>query len=78
MAKAMWRIWRGVGSPAWRFGALTFAEVLLLWLLIVAKFAAFWRLKRAASWLLLPYLAWVPFASVLTFAIWQLHPDILR
>lgn len=63
---------------AWRFGALTFAEVLLLWLLILATFTTFWRLKRTAAWLLMPYLVWVTFASALTFAIWQLNPTVLR
>jgi tryptophan-rich sensory protein len=62
---------------AWRFGALTFAEVLLLWLLIVATFIEFWRLKRTAAWLLLPYLGWVTFASALTFSLWQLNPTLL-
>jgi benzodiazapine receptor len=27
--------------------------------------------------LLVPYLAWVTFASALTFAVWQLNPDLL-
>jgi tryptophan-rich sensory protein len=62
---------------AWQQGALAFVEVLLLWGLIVATVVAFWRLNVLAAVLLLPYLAWVTFAAALTFAVWQLNPDVL-
>lgn len=62
---------------AWRLGALAVAEVLLLWCLIVATVASFRRLHAVAAALLLPYLAWVTFASALTFSIWRLNPDLL-
>lgn len=61
----------------WRQGGLAFAEILLLWCLIVATAVAFMRLNALAAILLLPYLAWVSFASALTFAIWRLNPNIL-
>jgi benzodiazapine receptor len=61
----------------WQQGALAFAEVLLLWCLIVATVAAFWRVSNLAAVLLLPYLAWVTFASALTFAAWRLNPNLL-
>jgi tryptophan-rich sensory protein len=61
----------------WRQGALAFAEIVLLWLLIVATIAAFWRIRPLAGGLLLPYLAWVSFACLLTFACWRLNPDLL-
>jgi tryptophan-rich sensory protein len=61
----------------WRQGALAFAEIVLLWLLIVATVAAFWRVRPLAGSLLLPYLAWVSFASLLTYACWRLNPDLL-
>lgn len=61
----------------WQQGALAFAEVLLLWALIAATLIAFRRLHLVAAILLLPYLAWVSFASVLTYATWQLNPGIL-
>lgn len=44
-----------------------------LWLAILACIITFWRLERTAALLLLPYLAWVTFASVLNFAVWQLN-----
>ena len=61
----------------WHLGALALAEILLLWLLIVANLVAFYRLRALAGWLLLPYLLWVSFASVLTCAMWQLNPGTL-
>ena len=52
---------------------VAFAEIVLLWLAIVATIAAFRLVSRAAAWLLVPYLAWVSFASVLNFALWRLN-----
>ena len=50
-----------------------FVEILLLWLAILATIAAFGRHHRLAAMLLFPYLAWVSFAAVLNFRIWQLN-----
>ena len=61
----------------WRQGGLAFAEVLLLWALIVATVVLFWRASRLAAALLLPYLAWVSFAAALTFSVWRLNPGLL-
>jgi tryptophan-rich sensory protein len=49
-------------------------EILVLWLAILATLLAFRRISPAAAALLAPYLAWVTFASALTFAIWRLNP----
>lgn len=62
---------------AWHRGALAFVEVLVLWGLIVATVVAFHRHSRLAAVMLYPYLAWVTFASALTFAVWRLNPDVL-
>ena len=56
---------------AWRRGALAFANVVLLLALIVATMVAFGRVDMLAAVLLAPYLAWVTFASALTYAIWR-------
>lgn len=61
----------------WKLGALAFADVILLWGLIVATLVSFWRINRLAGLLLVPYLLWVSFASVLNYAVWQLNPQIL-
>ena len=62
---------------AWRQGALAFAEVLVLWCLIVATIVSFQRINMRAAALLYPYLAWTTFAAALTFAIWRLNPGVL-
>lgn len=52
---------------------LAFAEIVVLWLSIVATIVLFARIDRTAAWLLAPYLAWVTFASALNLAIWMLN-----
>jgi len=61
----------------WRQGGLAVAEILLLWVLIVATIITFRRLQPLAAVLLLPYLAWVSFAGALTYALWVRNPAIL-
>lgn len=61
----------------WRLGAMAFVEVVILWLLIVATIVAFWQVRKSAAILLFPYLGWVTFASILTFAMWRLNPQLL-
>lgn len=62
---------------AWHKGLLAFADIVLLWLLILAVMLAFWRVRPLAGALMLPYLAWVGFAAALNFKVWQLNPAIL-
>lgn len=62
---------------AWRRGALAFGEILLLWALIAATLAAFWRVRPLAGALLVPYLLWVTFATALTLAVWRMNPALL-
>ena len=63
---------------AWHLGAAAFADVLVLLALIAATIAAFWRVRPLAAMLLLPYFAWVSFASALTWSVWQSNPGVLR
>jgi len=53
---------------------LAFAEIILLWLAIAWTIALFWRVQRPAAWLLVPYLAWVSFATALNGTLWRLNP----
>ena len=62
---------------AWRRGALAFADIVLLLGLIVATTIAFARVHRVAALLLVPYLAWVAFATALTYSIWRANVDQL-
>jgi translocator protein len=61
-------IFFGLREPGWAF-----AEILVLWAMILALVTWFWRLHPVAGALLLPYLAWVSFAAVLNYSIWQLN-----
>lgn len=54
--------------PDWALG-----EVVVLWLSIVLLIVVLAPISRRASWLLVPYLAWVSFAGVLNLAIVQLN-----
>ncbi len=49
-------------------------EVVLLWLSIVLLIAVIGRISRRSAWLLVPYLAWVTFASALNWAVLWLNP----
>ena len=49
------------------------AEILVLLAAVLATALSFRRLDRLAGLLLVPYCAWVAFASVLNFAIWRLN-----
>lgn len=51
-----------------------FLEILLLWLAILLTAIQFWKVSKAASMLLIPYLLWVSFAALLNYQIWVLNP----
>lgn len=63
--------WTGVFFGL-RMPGAAFAEIVLLWLFILATTAAFWPLSRAAAWLMVPYVAWVTYAATLNYGIWRL------
>jgi translocator protein len=50
-----------------------FAEIVLLWLLILVTIFLCARISKLAAWLLVPYISWVSFATILTYTIWQLN-----
>jgi benzodiazapine receptor len=53
---------------------LALVDIVLMWLAIAATIAMFYRISKPAAYLLVPYLAWVTFATALNFAIWRLNP----
>ena len=61
----------------WHQGALAFADIVLLWVLIVATLIAFWRIRPLAGAMLIPYLLWVSFAAALNYSVWQGNPQLL-
>ncbi len=58
----------GLHQPGWAV-----IEIMVLWAVILATTMAFFRSSKVAGWLMVPYLAWVSFASVLNVAIWRLN-----
>jgi tryptophan-rich sensory protein len=68
---ALWTpVFFGLRAPA-----PGFAVIVLLLIAVLATLIAFGRRSRAAGWLMVPYLAWVAYASTLNLGIWVLnHP----
>ncbi len=52
---------------------LALVVILFLWVAIAATIVAAWKACRTAAALLVPYLAWVTFATALNAAIWRLN-----
>ena len=48
-------------------------EVVALWLSVAALMVGLWRYASLAGWLILPYLLWVSFASLLNAAVVRLN-----
>ncbi len=52
---------------------LSIIEIILLWLMIYETYSQFKKVDRLASKLLIPYLVWVSYASILTASVWYLN-----
>jgi tryptophan-rich sensory protein len=61
-------IFFGLHSIGWAV-----VDILALLAVIVFVTARFWKKERVAGWLMVPYVLWVGFASVLNFRIWTLN-----
>ena len=55
-------------QPGWAF-----VEIILMWLMILLTILWFGKINATAAWLLVPYICWVSFASVLNYSIWKLN-----
>ncbi|HEU5209984.1 MAG TPA: TspO/MBR family protein [Longimicrobiales bacterium] len=62
---------------AWQLGTAARVEIVVLLVVIALTIAAFWRVRPLAGALMLPYLAWVAYATALTFALVRQNPGIL-
>ena len=66
---ALWSIlFFGLKNPG-----LAFAEIIVLFVLILVTTVFFWRINPWAGALMIPYVAWVSFATYLNYAIWTLN-----
>ena len=52
---------------------LALVEILLLWILIWETYNQFKKIDKIAGLLMIPYLAWVSFATLLNASIWWLN-----
>lgn len=58
----------GMQSPG-----LALFIIIVLWSLILTLIIRFYRINKLAAFLLIPYILWVSFASVLNYSIWTLN-----
>ncbi len=49
--------------------SLAFLEIIALWILLLMTILRFWKISKIAAYLLMPYIAWISFASILNLAI---------
>jgi tryptophan-rich sensory protein len=63
---------------AWQNGLLARLEIVLLLVMIAMTIVAFWRVRPLAGVLLVPYLAWVSYATALTFALVRRNPGLFQ
>ncbi len=50
-----------------------FVEIIAMWVAILFTILWFGKISSTAAWLLVPYICWVSFASVLNYSIWKLN-----
>lgn len=66
----------GIWTPIF-FGAkelfVALIVILIMWVFILKTILKFRKINKIASYLLIPYLLWVSFASLLNFSIWYLN-----
>lgn len=66
---AFWSIlFFGLKNPMFAF-----FEIIFLWLFIALSIVKFQKVDKLSASLLIPYILWVSFASILNFAVWQLN-----
>ncbi len=48
-------------------------EIIAMWVFILLTIFAFANVSKTAAWLLVPYISWVSFATILNYTIWKLN-----
>jgi len=52
---------------------LAFIEIIAMWFSILLTIVMFYKISKKAAYLLIPYILWVTFASILNASIWLLN-----
>jgi len=52
---------------------LALADIILMWIMIMITIICFYRVNKTAAYLLIPYILWVSFATVLNYSIYVLN-----
>ncbi|WAC05422.1 MAG: tryptophan-rich sensory protein [Methanoregula sp.] len=69
LANTAWSfLFFGLRSPL-----LGLIDIFLLVVLVAGTMVAFYRVSHTAGWLLVPYLCWVSFATVVNAAVWVMN-----
>ncbi|MFH1576552.1 MAG: TspO/MBR family protein [Candidatus Margulisiibacteriota bacterium] len=57
----------------WHWLFIAFIEILVMWFFIVLTIVKFYALSPTAGLIMVPYLLWVTFASILNFSFWWIN-----
>ncbi|MBD3311125.1 MAG: tryptophan-rich sensory protein [Candidatus Magasanikbacteria bacterium] len=79
--KLVWLFWvHLIFNATWSivfFGlqniGLAFLNIIIIWILILVLMWKFEKINKVSAWLLVPYMLWVSYATVLNLAIWFLN-----
>ncbi|MBL0130059.1 MAG: tryptophan-rich sensory protein [Chitinophagaceae bacterium] len=55
-------------QPGWAL-----VEIIVMWVFILLTIFSFAPISKTAAWLLVPYISWVSFATILNYTIWKLN-----
>lgn len=53
--------------------ALALVDIILMVITIILTIFSFSHFSKTAAWLLVPYISWVSFATILNYTIWNLN-----
>jgi translocator protein len=73
LAQLFFNFWWSILFFKWHLISVALADILLLWILLLLTIVSFAKHSKLAAWLLVPYISWVSFATILNYAIWRLN-----